>query len=755
MILATDLDGTFLAGSAENRSRLYQLINNHPDIRLVFVTGRGLEAVMPLLSDPSIPEPEYIICDVGATVVDGHTLAPVAERLDEIEQRWPGEMAIAEQRQQFPNIQRQEVPQARRCSWFCEPDEVTEDVYKVAESLNCDLLYSANYYLDFLPRGTNKGTTLARLVEYLDVSMGDVLAAGDTLNDLSMLDGRVKGVCVGQAEQALLDQTSGNAWVLHANDAGCGGILEALGHFGFLGPQGIKHEGYGDLKPGNSDLVMVYHRLPYEEVRDEKGHIRRQPHSSPNGILPTLLSFFSDGTKGSWIAWSIDDDLNEPFVTHTSVDKERYPNLICSRVPLSKQDVDIFYKRFSKEAFWPMLHTFWERAEFDEEHWGIFCEVNRRFAQKAAEEAAEGALVWIHDYNLWMVPAHLRELRPDVRIAFFHHTHFPSADVFNVVPWRREIVGSLLQCDYIGFHIPRQVENFVDVVRGVMPFETQEKQACAPRFLTYGCAVGIGEMTTQIETDQRVIRLGAHPVGLDLARIENAIQSRACQKQTQLLEQDLAFDGKVILSVERLDYTKGILQKLLAYEKLLQTHPDLHTEVSLVMICVPAAREIKVYADLLAEIEQAVGRINGRFAQVGRTPVRYYYRGFPLQQLVSFYARADVMWITPLRDGLNLVAKEYVAVQGLCEGKGRLVLSEFAGVAAELHSALLTNPYDSHEMVERCYQALIMAPNEAQTRMREMFGIISYYDIRHWGEDFKTQATWQDRLDNNLHIAIA
>ncbi|GGB81136.1 alpha,alpha-trehalose-phosphate synthase [Marinobacterium zhoushanense] len=742
MILATDLDGTFLGGSPENRSRLYQLINAHPGIRLVFVTGRGLEAVMPLLSDPSIPEPEYIICDVGATVVDGSSLRPVSELLEEIEERWPGEIAIVEAMARFEQISRQEVPQARRCSWFCEPHAVTEKLHAVAEQLGCDLLYSADYYLDFLPRGTNKGATLARLIEFMGESVEDVLTAGDTLNDLSMLDGRFKGVCVGASEPALLESTRSNARILHADEPGCGGILDAMSHFGFLGPRGVAHEGQESAKPGTSDLVMVYHRLPYEEVR-ERGKVRRQPHSSPNGILPTLLSFFADGTRGAWIAWSIDDGTEEPFVTHTSVDNAAYPNLICSRVALSKEDVDIFYKRFSKEAFWPMLHTFWERAEFREEHWGVFCEVNRKFAEKAAEEAAQGALVWIHDYNLWMVPAYLRERRPDLRIAFFHHTHFPSADIFNVVPWRREIVGSLLQCDYVGFHIPRQVENFVDVVRGVVPFQVQERQNCAPRFLTYGCAAGLGEMTTEIETDQRTIRLGANPVGLDIDRMKQALESRAAQKQSRLLQEELGDDSRVILSVERLDYTKGVLQKLVAYEQLLEQHPELHNDVTLVIICVPAAREIKVYRDLIADIEQAVGRINGRFAQVGWTPVRYYYRGFPLQQLVSFYQRADVMWITPLRDGLNLVAKEFVAIQGLSHRMGRLVLSEFTGAAAELHGALLTNPHDTKDLVERCYQALVMAPNEASTRMRELFDIVSYYDIRRWGEEFVANARYQ------------
>jgi glucosylglycerol-phosphate synthase len=188
MMLATDLDGTFLAGDPDNRQRLYQLINAHPGITLVFVTGRGLEVVVPLLSDPAIPRPDYIICDVGATLVDGETLQPVYPVQSEIEQRWPGEQVVAQRMAGFPGLERQEVPQQRRCSWFCEPGAVTERVHKAADELGCDLLFSAGMYLDCLPKGVNKGSTLRRLVEHLGESMDRVLVAGDTLNDLSMYE---------------------------------------------------------------------------------------------------------------------------------------------------------------------------------------------------------------------------------------------------------------------------------------------------------------------------------------------------------------------------------------------------------------------------------------------------------------------------------------------------------------------------------------------------------------------------------------
>ncbi|WOD12648.1 glucosylglycerol-phosphate synthase [Pseudomonas sp. NyZ704] len=750
MILATDLDGTFLGGDPDNRQRLYQLIDAHPDIQLIFVTGRGLEVVVPLLSDPAIPRPDYIICDVGATLVDGHTLQAVYPLQSEIEATWPGEQVVAARMAEFPGIDRQTVPQQRRCSYFCDAGAVTEEVREAVKALGCDLLYSADMYLDCLPAGVNKGSTLRRLIEHLAVSEDEVLVAGDTLNDLSMYEQGFKGVCVGESETALLDATADRAKVLHARLSGCGGILEAFGHFGFLGPQGVSSELPELSIKGKADLVMVYHRLPYEEAMEE-GKLVRRPHTSPNGILPTLMSFFSGEQRGSWVAWSIHDPRQgRVFEVHTKVDDKRYPNLVAARVALTKEEVDVFYKRFSKEAFWPTLHTFWERAIFREEDWAVFLKVNRLFAERTASEAAEGAVVWLHDYNLWMVPAFLRPLRPDLTIAFFHHTYFPSADVFNVLPWRRQIIGSLLQCDYIGFHIPRQSENFVDVVRGVAPVEVLETQGCAPRFLTYGCAVGLDNMTRTMAVHGRHIGLGAHPVGLDVGRVASVIDEPECQAQMQELREQLK-GLRVVLSVERLDYTKGILAKLLAFEALLDAHPELIGKVSLLTICVPAAREMTIYETLLAQIEQAVGRINGRFSRVGWSPVQFFYRAFPFRDLIAYYLMADVMWITPLRDGLNLVAKEYVATQGLCEGRGVLVLSEFAGAAAELHGALLTNPHDPHDMRDTLYLGLTLGRAEREARVREMFGVVQHNDIKRWGDEF-LQAVKDSRREGEAFL---
>ena len=737
LLLATDLDGTFLAGTTTTRRRLYRLIARHPDICLAWVTGRGLESVLPLLGDHALPRPDYIICDVGATIVDGASLRPLQPLQAQIDARWPGERAVVEAMAQFDALERQDVPQERRCSYFCDPQTLAPlraGIEAVAAELGCTVLYSADRYLDILPPDTSKGSTLQLLAARLELPPQRVLTAGDTLNDLSMFKAGFPGVCVGESEAAVLDATRNLGTVLHATSPGCGGILEAIDYFDLLADDELQHHARAPALGGDAELVMVYHRLPFEEAIENGRRVQRRPQS-PNGIIPSLLGFFAGGRTGSWVAWSIDDEAEVPFETRVPVDAERYPGLAAVRVPLGSDEVETFYKRFSKEAFWPMLHTFWERARFSEDDWQVFLRVNHKFAQAAAAEAASGATVWIHDYNLWMVPGRLRELRPDVTIAFFHHTYFPSADVFNVVPWRREILGSLLACDYIGFHIPRQVENFVDVVRGAMPVETLQRKSCAPRFLTYGCAVGLDSMVTRVRVGGREVALGAHPVGTDIARIRKLLKTAAVRERIATLRDEFG-ERKLVLSIERLDYTKGTLEKLLAFEHLLDTRPRLHGQVTLLMICVPAAREMTVYRTLQAQIDQAVGRINGRFGRLDWSPVRFFARGFAFEDVLAHYAAADVMWITPLRDGLNLVAKEFIATQGLIGGNGILVLSEFAGAAAELKGALLTNPHDAADLTDVLARALGMLPAEAEGRLRQLFDIVTHYDVRRWGRDF-------------------
>ncbi|HEY5614131.1 MAG TPA: trehalose-6-phosphate synthase, partial [Lysobacter sp.] len=352
-----------------------------------------------------------------------------------------------------------------------------------------------------------------------------------------------------------------------------------------------------------------------------------------------------------------------------------------------------------------------------------------------AAEAAPGATVWLHDYNLWMVPSTLRELRPDLKIAFFHHTHFPAGDLFNIIPWRREILASLLACDYIGFQIPRHAENFVDTVRSSIPIEVTSRVSCAPRFLTYGCAVGVETMATELQVGDRRVRLGAHPIGTDVGRIREVLASPRVRADVDKIRNEIG-DRKLVLSIERLDYSKGILEKLHAFERLFEVEPDMQGKVTLVMVCAPAAKEMTIYRSLQTQIEQAVGRINGRYSSLDWTPVRFFARPLPFEDVVAHYAAADVMWITPLRDGLNLVAKEFVAAHGVTGTAGVLVLSEFAGAAAELKGALLTNPHDPRDFIATLVQALTMTASEREGRQRSLFEIVSRYDLARWGKDF-------------------
>ncbi len=757
LLLATDLDGTFLGGKSVHKQQLYRLIRNRQDIRLVFVTGRGLETVIPLLNDPVIPHPDYIICDVGATVVNGRSLDPIQPIQSAIETRWPGRLATKNKLKKVRGLRWQEVPQTRRSSFFYDEDTDMEHLKQVVDSLNCDLLISAGKFLDVLPRGVNKGSTLKQLIKLLDFPAENILVAGDTMNDLSLYQTGYKGVVVGRAEPKLVDAVSGMENIYVADDAGAGGILEAIRYF----------PGFGNFVPaaetvvpkasnGDSQLLMVYHRLPFE-VKEINGERINVPHKSPNGIIPSLTGFFRGGRSGVWIAWEQIEKKNQTL-RNIYVDEETFPNLLASRIGLTKKDVDTFYKIFSKEAFWPTIFSFIDKVEFNHAHWEHFVKVNRLFAEKTAAEADHGAVVWLHDYNLWMVPGFLRQLRPDLKIGFFHHTSFPSADIFNIIPWRGEIIGSLLQCDYIGFHIPRYVENFMDVVRSQLPVQVLKRENCTERFLSYSCPLGVETMTTEIIAGARKVRLGAHPVGVNVKYIKEVMSRTETQQAVEAIRKEMG-TKQVILSVERLDYVKGPLEKIYAFQEFLEQYPEFHEKVVLVNICTPPAQGMKIYEKVQLELEQAIGKINGRYSTVTWTPIRFFFRSFRFEDVLQYYSVADIAWITPLRDGLNLVAKEFVAVQGQKEGdKGVLVLSEFAGASVELGYAVRTNPYDRKSLKESLLHALVMEQTERAMRMRRLYDSVAHYDIEQWGSSFLEQLEKinEDReWDDNQYAAPA
>lgn len=736
MLLATDLDGTFLGGKTIDKFKLYRLIREVSDIRLAFVTGRGMESVLPLLDDSIIPNPDFIICDVGATVLNGRTLEPLQPLQSQIEKKWPGNLTIRKKLRKLKGLEFQKVPQQRRCSFYFDQDTDIAQIRELVAEYGCDVLQSADRYLDILPGGVNKGSTLQQLVKMMDIGAEQVLVAGDTLNDLSLYESGYKGVVVGAAEAALVTATRDISTTYQAERAGAGGILEAMEHFpAFQEYPRQQKELQTHPHSGATQLVMLYHRLPYE-VREVNGRRERIPPQSPNGIIPTLLGFFNTGRSGAWIAWEEGVNKRHAPLKDIYIDEKQYPNLVASRIALTKKDVDIFYKNFSKEAFWPTLFSFIDKVKFNHSHWEHYCKINRLFAEKASAEADQGALVWIHEYNLWMVPAYLRQLRPDVKIGFFHHTAFPPADIFNIIPWRREIMGSLLQCDYIGFHIPRYVENFVDVARSHTPVKVLSQENCAGRYLTYSCALGVDLMSTRIETASGQVRLGANPVGVNIPYIREIYQNPKTQEAIQEMA-DQTKGKKIILSIERLDYVKGPLEKLRAFSQFLHDYPEFHGKVELINICTPPAQGMKIYERIQNELEQEVGRINGRYSDLGWTPIRFFMRSVPFEEVIVYYALADICWITPLRDGLNLVAKEYIAVQGQKEvPRGALIVSEFAGVSVELPYAILTNPYDGKDLKENLLQALTLDENDRILRMKRLYEIVHHYDVERWSTDF-------------------
>ncbi|MBS1918155.1 MAG: glucosylglycerol-phosphate synthase [Bacteroidetes bacterium] len=746
MLLATDLDGTFLGGKSLHKQQLYRLIRNTTGFQLVFVTGRGLETVIPLLNDPIIPNPDFIICDVGATIVNGYTLEPVAALQKEIESRWPGVLKVKQALNGIEGIEHQEVPQQRRCSYFATDVKIVLEAKERAEKIGCDVIFSADKFMDVLPKAVNKGSTLVKLVKYLNIKSEDVLVAGDTLNDLEMFFCGYQGVVVGNAEKKLINATQNNELIYHAETAGTGGIMEAFMHFDQFNSLKAVIENPVELKESNHEqqIVMMYHRFPYER-KVINGKTELTAPKSPNGILPTLKSFFENGRSGVWIAWEEVANSGD-ILRNMYIDQVNYPNLMASRIGLTKNEVDIFYKLFSKEAFWPTIFSFIDKVKFNHHHWYQYVHINRLFAEKAAEQADTGAIIWIHDYNLWLAPGFLRQLRPDVKIGFFHHTAFPAANTFNILPWRREIIGSLLQCDYIGFHIPRYVENFMDVAKSLYPIREVEQINCAPKFRTYSTALGVAKMTSVFDTGQRRIKIGANPVGINFKYIHELLEQKNTRENITKLKKQ--FSGKtVILSVERLDYVKGPLEKVLAFEKFLDEYKEFHGKTELINICTPPAQGMKVYQKIQHDVEHAIGRINGKYARVDWVPIRLFFRSFPFEEVLTYYAVADVAWITPLRDGLNLVAKEYIAVQGAQKNaNGVLVLSEFAGAAVELPYVITTNPYDPLSLRESLLQALTLSEEEKQMRMKRQYDHVQYYDIDFWADDFLSQLVEKGKL---------
>lgn len=478
----------------------------------------------------------------------------------------------------------------------------------------------------------------------------------------------------------------------------------------------------------SSDLVIVYHRQPYEEVV-ENGETVLRENKSPNGIVPTLKSFFGGVTHGAWIAWKLAEDPADPGFEERIEIADDYGNYSVSRLPLSEEQVREFYHVTSKEAFWPILHSFKERYNYDPVDWANFRTVNWKFAEAAAEEAALGAVVWVHDYNLWLVPGYLRKMRPDLRISFFHHTPFPSADMFNVLPWRKEIVGSLLACDDVGFHIPRYAANFVSVACSLFDVDVTERVKVPPKWISEGTALTERVQPTTLRHEGRDTRISVSPVGVNIDYIDARARSTEARDKAGEVRAELG-ETKLLLSVGRTDYTKGGIEQLLSFERVLERRPELREKIRLMHVSVSANRNMTAYEQIQNEIEQVAGRINGRFGTLEWQPVALISRAVPFVDLLAYYQAADVAWITPLADGMNLVCKEFVASR--VDGDGVLVLSEFAGAAVELGDALIANPFSNRSMDRAIEEAIALPEEERRRRMESLRQAVRQTDIKTW-----------------------
>ncbi len=478
-----------------------------------------------------------------------------------------------------------------------------------------------------------------------------------------------------------------------------------------------------------SSLVILYHRQPYDEaIKDGKTvYVQKK---SPNGIVPTLRSFFAYAEKGTWVAWKqIANNEQESFQERVDVQEED-SNYSVLRIPLNKKQVKNFYHITSKEAISPILHSFPYHFTYESSDWDNFKDVNRLFAEAACAEAADDALIWIHDYNLWLAPYFIRQIKPDAKIAFFHHTPFPSVDIFNILPWRKEIAESLLCCDVVGFHIPRYSENFVNVARSLLPIEVVETKKVEGHLCPTGTALAEPEMVTKVKYKGQTVRMDAFPVGTNPEYLLSVLKKPESEERYQQIKDELA-GKKLIIAAGRVDYVKGNKEMLETFERLLKRRPELKGKVHFIVSCVSAATGMRIYEDAQNQIEQLAGQINGKHATLEWTPVLLFTKAFSFTDLLCYYKAADVCWTTPLRDGLNLVAKEYIVTHG--GNDGTLILSEFVGAAVELPDAIRTNPYSSDLMDKAIDKALDMPAEEQKETMTKMYDIVTKYDVKYWG----------------------
>lgn len=460
-------------------------------------------------------------------------------------------------------------------------------------------------------------------------------------------------------------------------------------------------------------LIIASNRLP-TTVRRDNGKLVFEP--SVGGVATGLSSLDTDWEK-CWIGWP-GIDLEDCSGDQVSSAQRRLRKENFYPVGLSAREVEDYYHGFCNEVVWPIFHYFVQYATYKKKFWDSYIEVNGKFARAILDVARDGDRIWIHDYHLMLVPDMVKKELPDSSIGFFLHIPFPSSEIFRLIPWCREIIEGLAGADLIGFHTFDYVRHFAESVRRILGHEH-----------SLGSFI-IGE---------REIRTDTFPMGIDYRKFSSAAKNSAVRRRKNEFRDLLGAGRKIILSIDRLDYSKGIPERLRAFDLFLRENPQVKDKAVLILVAVPSRTEVSRYKMLKNEVDNLVGSINGRHGTIAWNPIHYMYRSFGFEELISLYLAADVLFLTPLRDGMNLIAKEYVAARQ--DRTGVLILGEMAGTAQELSEAVIINPNDLQATSRALETALAMTRAEQKKRMATMQSRLRRYDIGRWTADF------MERLD--------
>jgi trehalose 6-phosphate synthase len=485
------------------------------------------------------------------------------------------------------------------------------------------------------------------------------------------------------------------------------------------------------------DLVVAANRLPVDRVVDANGQNTWQ--RSPGGLVTAMDSVMS-GLDAAWVGWAGETGpAPEPFIED---------GVHLHPVSLSAVEVEEYYEGFSNDTLWPIYHDVIVPPTFHRVWWNTYRAVNLRFAQAVAEVSAPGATVWIHDYQLQLVPAMVRAMRPDVRIGWFNHIPFPPVELFSQLPWRRALVEGLLGADYLGFQRTADAENFLRVCRRLLGMTTRGDTVTFRQNSGTAASDEGGHVTTE-----RTVRASSIPISVDFQGLQALARTPEVIARAAAIRESLGSPKTLLLGVDRLDYTKGIGHRLKAYEELLRDKAIDASNTTLVQVASPSRERVDTYRQLRTEIEATVGRINGEFSAIGQPAVHYLHQSHPRSEMAALYRAADVMLVTPLRDGMNLVAKEYVSCRP--DLGGALVLSEFAGAWNELRQSFVCNPHDIEGLKQTIMSAINAPADQRRRRMRALRRRVSDHDVKRWSarylEALALAPDKPDRADRRTH----